>query len=371
MNYNDAIIKIIKENGLEILNQRFITRSILSDYVKDNYQDKKLIDALYYIYEQYDIVQIFEQHGLKNGRIELKEKYNTVKEKCTINEYKNAINPISKYMFPTEFQETNQPKEMQAPTVVVTKNKDTTELKKIKLINQIPQPVKNPPKPQTKNIKIEIGNYPLQIKRNNKNEIEIYNGNLLIKTKNIPLTNNTLHLDLKNIDCKNKITIYIPHKNYEQLTINNDSLNSNINTTIDISLYNTNLSPNEYYFKNVLINGYYKTLNYQGLCNELIINSKADYSQIFVESKLNRLFINTLKGEVHFNTSPRLKKDINIFIRANIAKIKGTFGKNKLKKLLRFSVLSKFPIVINRSYKLNFHKINIDIKTTKGSLSLS
>ena len=39
MNYNDAIMKIIKDNGLDILKRRFITRSILSDYIKNQYQD--------------------------------------------------------------------------------------------------------------------------------------------------------------------------------------------------------------------------------------------------------------------------------------------------------------------------------------------
>ena len=122
MNYNDAIIKIIKDNGLDILKQRFITRSILSDYIKDKYQDKKLIDALYYIYEYFDLVEIFEQYGLIKGRIVLKEKYNIISEKCTITDYKNAINPISKYLFPEEFEKANIIKNESKSNITIHKN---------------------------------------------------------------------------------------------------------------------------------------------------------------------------------------------------------------------------------------------------------
>lgn len=371
MNYNDAIEKIISEYGIDILSNRFITRSILSDYIRNQYESVKLIDALYNIYEICNVVDVFRENGFTNGRVELKKIYNESSINCSIKEYKNSINPISKYLFPDEYEVANNIKENNDVTLVASKNKNGSKNEKLTIINnEITKDVKRNNGNIIKNIEIDIGNNQLLLRRTKNNKIEIYVGNKQIDIKNYTIMNNTLFIDFKNVKTPNIIYIYIPHKNYDSLCINNYCADELIFSSIDIELYNLDLRKTNYIFKKILINGQYIKLDFKGYCNELVVNIKSNYSAVSVIAKLNKFSLKLLKGTIKFNIEPRLQKDMNIYIRAYSSVIKGKFGNRKLKKPLRHSILSKHPIVIDNSYNLNGNKINVDIITMKGTVTL-
>ena len=95
MSFKEALKKLIHEYGIEILNDKFKTRSFLCDCVGSNYYENRLIENFILINCIFDLVYVFSNKGLKQGRVFLQDKYEIFKSDITKKEYVDSINPIA------------------------------------------------------------------------------------------------------------------------------------------------------------------------------------------------------------------------------------------------------------------------------------
>ena len=104
MSFKEAFRKLINTYGYDILHERFRTRSILSDYVMNDFYAKKLIDVFLLINSQYNIQFILVDKGLVEARAFFQSIYPRFKEHCTAKEFVDAINPISELVCPEQYK---------------------------------------------------------------------------------------------------------------------------------------------------------------------------------------------------------------------------------------------------------------------------
>ena len=95
MSFKDALNKLIFEHGIDILNDKFKTRSYLYDLVGFNHYENKLIENFWLLNYVFNLVDIFEKKGLREGRFFLEQKYENFKDDITKKEYVDSINPIA------------------------------------------------------------------------------------------------------------------------------------------------------------------------------------------------------------------------------------------------------------------------------------
>lgn len=112
MSFKEALNNLIQKNGIEVLNDKFKTRSFLSDRVGSNYYDNKLIEHFLLINCIFDLPTLFKKKGLKKGRDFLQEKYENFKYDITKKEYVDSINPISEIICPKEYAKFQKKKQM-------------------------------------------------------------------------------------------------------------------------------------------------------------------------------------------------------------------------------------------------------------------
>lgn len=79
MSFKEAFRKLINTYGYDILHERFRTRSILSDYVMNDFYAKKLIDVFLLINSQYNIQFILVDKGLVEARAFFQSVYPNLK----------------------------------------------------------------------------------------------------------------------------------------------------------------------------------------------------------------------------------------------------------------------------------------------------
>ena len=104
MSFKDALNKLIFEHGIDILNDKFKTRSYLYDLVGFNHYENKLIENFLLLDYVFNLVDIFQSKGLNEGRLYLQEKYENFKYDITKKEYVDSINPIALIICINEFQ---------------------------------------------------------------------------------------------------------------------------------------------------------------------------------------------------------------------------------------------------------------------------
>ena len=103
LSFKEALNTLIHSYGIEVLNDKFKTRSFLYDCVGSNYYENRLIEHFLLINCVFDLVNIFKKKGLKKGRKLLQEKYENFKYEITKKEYIDSINPIAEIICPKEF----------------------------------------------------------------------------------------------------------------------------------------------------------------------------------------------------------------------------------------------------------------------------
>lgn len=104
MDFKEILEMIVNKDGYEALNDIFRVHSILSDYVTFTPSKNKIISLYSEIYKECNLVDLFKTKGLNEGRKYLISIYPKYKSKCTIDEFKEAINPISYLICPEEYE---------------------------------------------------------------------------------------------------------------------------------------------------------------------------------------------------------------------------------------------------------------------------
>ena len=241
MDFKDALNAIIKKNRREILNDNFRVRSILCDYVGFSLYQTKLINIFCAIYKEYDLVKIFKNKGLIEGRRYLKAVYPKFVSICTYIDFKEAINPISEIICPDEYLKYNNTKQPQKENkVVIVKNASQKVLPT--LTNQIvlPKPLNSI---KGINIITEVESVKIDYfddKGKPYKDVKLY-----YKSKNYnPISTNSYHIksDILYINTKKTegdIVIGLPlNMKLDSLDIKTNRTNIDINSLIKIDKTN-------------------------------------------------------------------------------------------------------------------------------------
>jgi len=122
MTYQEAIEHIFNTYQKEGFKNPFFTMSILSDLVGNSFQDYKLVKTLFKISQIVNVYELFEKNGLFEGRRLLKEEYKSLKSEISNLDFVDAVNPISKCLFPDTFT-SSRDKAKEAEKTVVYKAK--------------------------------------------------------------------------------------------------------------------------------------------------------------------------------------------------------------------------------------------------------
>lgn len=221
MDFKEALNTIINKNRCEIFNDIFRVRSILCDYVGFSPYQTKLVYIFCDIYKEYNLIQIFRDKGLIDGRTYLVSIYSKYKNRCTFVDFKEAINPISEIICPEEYKKYNDRKLTgQSKGIKVIKNskkRDFTKKEKKEEFRGLAIKVK------AKSLTIEYGD-----------EFAIYNNsNTRIDINKFETDLGVLQLKLNYV--KSNITIKVPkNKSFEILNINAASASVNIKDYINV-----------------------------------------------------------------------------------------------------------------------------------------
>ena len=95
MIYKEAINKLINEHDSNILDNSFLSYSILSDYVGSSLYDKGLVNSFYVISKKYNIFIVLKSDGLSKGLKFFEEKYLEFKNVISKKEYVDTIKSIA------------------------------------------------------------------------------------------------------------------------------------------------------------------------------------------------------------------------------------------------------------------------------------
>ena len=362
MEYSIAIEKLINSYKLDILDNTFLSRSILLDYIGNSIYDKKLVDVFYYINKTNNIKNIFINSSLHEGRKILEGIYQDHKNDITKQEFVDAINPISKIIYPVEYEEYIKNKvnnKVLVNKVVVKKKKEEP------VVKATPKPiVLNPPPKQTtpkqvkkktiQKISVKLYNNKLEIYHHDKKDIEIYIDNKLQKLSNYQVINQDTYL----FDFSNKIgdiIIYLPNKMYNLLEIEANSncivLGKNSNNLLKV--------------RKIIINSRksYLTL----YCKTLTMNINTRIAIINIYSILKNLKIYTFDSSLYFDIDVPYDKG-SIHIDGFNVRITGKFKNGKLiPKLNKFLFMKKN---IRDIYYSGNTELKLDIKTKVGSIKI-
>ncbi len=303
MLYDEAIDKIIDNYGIEIFDNYFYAYSILSDYIKADFEGIKLNNMLFCISKSYNIAKIFQDNGLQDGRKYFETKYDEFNNVCSKSEYVNVINPIAYKILPSEAASARKPKakvatvKKQANNVALINNtKVYTKLSEVdyKLVDKIV-------------INGKSWWYDLEQKGDS------------IKVKYNPkvkfiLNNGVLNIDLDAVERK---TIIIPNDYNKEVVFNTSYLSGyNFGNNIKVN----KLSFNSYYLNISLISDYIEDISINTESGSILLigdfvntNIDAGSSNVlckyyFVRSADRNININTTKGKIRINVFNLKKK---------------------------------------------------------------
>lgn len=112
MSFKESLNKLVYNHGIEVLNDKFKTRSFLLDCVGSNYYENRLIEHFLLINCIFDLTTLFKKKGLKKSRCFLQEKYENFKYDISKKEYVDSINPIAEIICPIEFAKSQKDKQV-------------------------------------------------------------------------------------------------------------------------------------------------------------------------------------------------------------------------------------------------------------------
>ena len=350
MDFKDALNTIIKKNRCEILNDNFRVRSILCDYVGFSPYQIKLVNTFCVIYKEYDLIQIFKDKGLIEGRRYLKTVYPKFVNICNYIDFKEAINPISEIVCPEEYEKYNNTKQPQKVNkVVIVKNASQKVATAITNQNALPKPLNN-----IKGINIITEVKSIKIDYFDDNGKPYKDVKLYYKSKNYnPISKNSYHIktDILYINtkkAKSDIVIELP------LNMKLDSLDiktNNINSLIKIDKTNiiTELGNVEAHVSGTDLN----------------VNTKSG----MINLNINTINANcdSKDGTIFFCVFPIQKKKMNVNLSTSSGNILGFLG---FKARMKITGLFNKRGLVTSKIKEDKCLVNYRLYAPKGKISI-
>ena len=110
MNYQEAFFKVVNEYGIEVLKDRFFTRSLISDYIGGSIDDNQLLNAYCLLDKNQSVFEIIQANSVNDSKAHFKHLISSQNKGYTIRQYIKSIEPIYLLIFPSEYtplKETN------------------------------------------------------------------------------------------------------------------------------------------------------------------------------------------------------------------------------------------------------------------------
>ena len=354
MDFKEALETIIKKNRCEILKDNFRVRSILCDYVGFSPYQVKLVNIFCEIYKEYDLVQIFKDKGLIEGRRYLKTVYPKFINIYTFVDFKEAINPISEIICPDEYLKYNANQSKKANKVVIVKNVSKKQAPVLTNQPVLSQPFNNIKGiniiTEVKSVKIdyfdEKGKPYKHVKlyyKNNKNRSPI-------STKNYSVKSDILYINSKKT--KQELVIGLPvNMKLDSLDIKTN--NTNINICSSIKIDKTNI---------ITESG---NVEAQVSGNDLNVNTKSG----MINLNINTINTNcdSKDGTIFFFVFPIQKKKMNVNLSSSSGNLLGFLG---FKARMKITGLFNKRGLVTSKVKENRCQVNYRLYAPNGKISI-
>ena len=276
MNYQDAFFKLVNEHGLEVLNDSFLVRSFLFDYVANSFNDAQLINAYYVLNRNKPLYKAIQGCALRESKDYIKSLI-LANPNFPVVQYIKSVEPLLLLLYPKEY-------------VIFNGGPKTTgnSIKVIKGRNPVPAPIITNP---------VVNNNGGVVQKVIKPAI---NNNPAPNRKGMAVNNATYLTCSVNIRCKK---LFISYSNTNKLVILNGA-DKDVTATTPVTINNGNinivLKKKRQICKLKLPRRIYRSLNITFFGEELSIEGSS--SSAFTADKVN---INTEKGDtkVYLNSA--------------------------------------------------------------------
>ena len=341
MDFKNALITVIDKNGYSVFQDTFRVYAIICDFIGSSPYQVKLTNLFFDIQKEDDLFKIFTEKGLKKGREYLKTIYPKYKEKCSISEFKDVVNPISEIVCPIEYGKLNEVNKNKNNGVAIVKfnktndNKTHTSIIEGKKVDLL------------KRIKLEINADKIFVEYGNKFEI-LKNSKIITNIKAINYKFGELNGRVDYPD--SKVTIRIPQQTIlDLLDIESKHGDITIDNTMEVSATKLKTEGSV----NVRLKG-----------NSAIINTK---NNACINGDLNNVVCNSIHGNIITFFMTNNKKKMNINLKTDKGKILMFFGDRLRRRLTK---------LIGRTRKIQKKEfvgkcnVSFNITTLRGKIKI-
>ncbi len=346
MDYRSAFEKVINQHGLEILNNDFLVRSFLYDYVSNSYSEYRKIEAFYTLTKSNSIVQNIQKSDLSACKEFFKNLINKSSKEYSRLEYVRSVEPLLLHLFPNKY-------------VQVKEQTFLDKHQSIKIIKtEVAKPILKPIKKTRKKLEtfddillhIKCNKFVISYSKARKAKLFVGKNNNAIKNASMSINKKTLNLK---IDDKNSYyRLELPEKCYESIGVR---FNGNI----------------------LIIEGdcskRFKTKEMTILCDkgDLSINMNATNMKIrqksgniALKSKNKTLTINANKSNIQCTLDSNEQKQCNILTASGNVNL--VFPSVSIKP--KINHLFRKTRKVSGVYFLKSKPISMDIRTFKGKI---
>ena len=210
MNYRSAFEKLISIYDYKILQENFLVRSFLFDYVGNSYIDKELVDA-FFIINKYSIYENIRFLTLYNAKNAIKEMINKEIRSHSIEQYVRSVEPLLFLLYPNEYKEYKSSSNVKVKKMV--KKKSTVIIKpQVKKIPKKSLPISS--------LVIESKSRSLTISTWKRKDYRIFNKDGVDVTSTFKPKKNCETLSIIIPSKRGSYTVKIPKTDYKNMRIN-------------------------------------------------------------------------------------------------------------------------------------------------------
>lgn len=223
MNYQEAFFKVVNEYGIEILKDRFFTRSLIADYIGGSLDDNQLLNAYCLLDKNQSVYEIIQNSSVKDSKEHLKLLISNQNKKYTARQYIKSIEPIYLLIYPKEYTPLKDARNNVKVKASLQRHSKKTNLEDSTIVNQHQNNVF-----KTINLNIPFCSFEVVFAKCKKLTITKDNRDVTLKTKPV-FNQNAVCIDIKESRATYKLEV--PMKQYDSINILQDggylTINSN------------------------------------------------------------------------------------------------------------------------------------------------
>jgi len=134
MDFQEAFNKVLKDKGIEILENNFLFRSCLLDYVSNSYMDIDLVEAFYILNDE-PLHTRLSGYSFNDAKSIIDKTINGSNNKYNNETYLKSVDPLLMLLFPDEYQKVKPQKTIYINTPKKKKRKNKANNQKTRVID--------------------------------------------------------------------------------------------------------------------------------------------------------------------------------------------------------------------------------------------